>query len=58
MKDWFKTVDEQIPTWKTVNGSYANCADADHTPHDVASDQGTHYMLAGCSIKTRFKATK
>ena len=38
--------------FKPVKGSYANSADPDQTPHNVASDQGLHCLLTDFPSKT------
>ena len=42
----------------SLNESWANSADPDQTPHNVASDQVLHCLLTGVSINNRIKATK
>ena len=39
-----------------MKGLYANSAEPDQMPHNVASDQGLHCLLTGFSIKNRIKA--
>ena len=41
-----------------IKGLYANIADPDQMPHNVASDQGLHCLLTGFTIKNRIKGTK
>ena len=49
---------QPILTWKLVKGSQANSVEPDQMPHNVASEQGLHFLLTGFSIKNRIKATK
>ena len=47
-----------ILIWKHVKEFYADSADPDQMPHNVASGLGLHCLLRGFSIENRIKVTK